>query len=465
MLVRFNVKNFLSFSESPGGQSEEFSMFEGAIEESHSCKGKINLLKLSAIYGANASGKSNIVKAIDFMKTTILGKLPEGHTEKYCKIDRKNKDRSSYFELEINIDDRYFSYGFEIILSQSKFISEWLIERSVNAEENIIFERNIESGEYQLASIFMEDEEKNKNIKVYIEDIKDDYSVLFLKVMNQNKKRLYEENRTLSIFQDIYTWVQKKLNITYPGQPVSDYSYMITTDKIEEVCSILSAFGTGIKKYEKVRVHTRELFKDIPEPIRKDILTEVEKRLAEHQRHSLNGEFTMVKRGARDIVVMTIRKNNEEDMEDVFHCETIKFSHERDGILYDLSEESDGTIRLLDLIEVLLSESNKTYIIDELDRCLHPNLTYKFIETFLVLAKKRKVQLIATTHESRLLDFNLLRRDEVWFVEKDSNGVSHLYSLNEYNRTFDHKIDKAYLDGRYGGVPVFTAVFPVERGE
>ena len=90
-------------------------------------------------------------------------------------------------------------------------------------------------------------------------------------------------------------------------------------------------------------------------------------------------------------------------------------------------------------------------------------MTYKFVETFLSRAKNRKVQLIVTSHESRLLDFNLLRRDEVWFVDKDKNGESCMYSLEEYNVRFDQKVDKAYMEGRYGGVPIFTTLFPIEK--
>lgn len=110
----------------------------------------------------------------------------------------------------------------------------------------------------------------------------------------------------------------------------------------------------------------------------------------------------------------------------------------------------------------MFDSKEKTYVIDELDRCLHPSLTYKFVDTFLQLAEKRAVQLIVTTHESRLLDFDLLRRDEIWFVNKRKSGESDIYSLEEYNTRFDQKIDKAYLEGRYGGGPIFSTVFPIE---
>ena len=132
--------------------------------------------------------------------------------------------------------------------------------------------------------------------------------------------------------------------------------------------------------------------------------------------------------------------------------------------MFQLEEESDGTVRVLDLLEILLAGEEKTYVIDELDRCLHPSLTYKFVETFLQVAKEKNIQLIVTTHESRLLDFELLRRDEIWFVNKSKSGKSDIYSLEEYNARFDQKIDKAYLEGRYGGVPIFSTVFPVKEG-
>jgi hypothetical protein len=145
-------------------------------------------------------------------------------------------------------------------------------------------------------------------------------------------------------------------------------------------------------------------------------------------------------------------------------CKTVQFYHGNDDVLFSLSEESDGTIRLLDLITVLFdTNEDRIFVIDEIDRCLHPQLTYKFISEYLKIAEKRNIQLIVTTHESRLLDFDLLRKDEIWFVDKNITGESSIYSLDEYNDRFDKKIDKAYLEGRYGGVPIFSAIFPIKE--
>ena len=168
-------------------------------------------------------------------------------------------------------------------------------------------------------------------------------------------------------------------------------------------------------------------------------------------------EFTAIMRTRRAFFIIYVDKS------EMVTLYTIKFSHNKSNILFDLSEESDGTVRILDLLEILLSEPGSIYILDELDRCLHPSLTYKFVETFLKLAEQKNIQLIVTTHESRLLDFDLLRRDEVWFVNKRKSGESDIYSLEEYNARFDQKIDKAYLEGRYGGVPIFSTIFPIKE--
>ena len=189
MLIRFNVKNFLSFSEREDGRTEEFSMLAGKVQKKKEHiydGGKIKLLKFAAIYGANASGKSNLVKAIDFMKETIINGLPKGHTEKYCRVKSENKAKESYFEFEIKLGEKYYSYGFEIILNESKFISEWLVELKSDNRENIIFYRDIQEKNYKFGDNFKEKKLKNK-LEVYAEDIRNDSSVLFLSIMNKNK--------------------------------------------------------------------------------------------------------------------------------------------------------------------------------------------------------------------------------------------------------------------------------------
>ena len=139
----------------------------------------------------------------------------------------------------------------------------------------------------------------------------------------------------------------------------------------------------------------------------------------------------------------------------------IKTRHNLQGteehIDFEIENESDGTRRLMDLIPALLHSrsSEKVYLIDEIDRSMHPLLSRMFLQAYLDEKNCGRGQLIITTHESWLLDRELLRRDEVWFTEKDKNGGSHLYSLAEFKVRKDLKLDKGYLDGRFGAIPFF----------
>ena len=460
MLIRFNVRNFLSFDTRDDGNTEEFSMIAGKVrskKEHIYDDGKVKLLKFAAVYGANASGKSNLVKAMQFMRHTVIAGLPGGHTEKYCKINPENKDRVSYFEVEIMLNEKYYAYGFEVVLSQSRFVSEWLIELRVDNSEKVIFERDIEKGKYTLGADLKQKGLAEK-MKIYANDVCDDGTVLFLSVMNQNKKNLYQKGIGAIILRDVFRWIRNALDVNFPDQPISDYSYLSEAGNVEEICRIISAFGTGITNFEMVDVAVEKVMGRLPAENRQYISTYIEKRRAKIRSGNNKGKMAVVMRSNDVFFIISFADNY------AVRCQTIEFSHGERDVLFSLSEESDGTVRVLDLLEILLAGEGKTYVIDELDRCLHPSLTYKFVETFLQLAARKNIQLIVTTHESRLMDFDLLRRDEIWFINKKNSGESDIYSLEEYNARFDQKIDKAYLEGRYGGVPIFSTVFPIKEG-
>jgi uncharacterized protein len=123
---------------------------------------------------------------------------------------------------------------------------------------------------------------------------------------------------------------------------------------------------------------------------------------------------------------------------------------------FEINWESQGTQRLLDLIPMLflMKNSSSTIIVDELARSLHPELSYGLVRSILDNKLNFKSQLIFTSHEDYLLDFELLRRDEVWFVDKNSNGESSIYSLEEFKPRYDKDIRKGYLTGRFGAIPV-----------
>jgi len=467
MLIRFNVKNFLSFStrsdpETGDTVSNEFSMIPGKVrgKSEHIIENpKQNLLKFAAIYGANASGKSNLIKAIDFMQQTVrTGMVPPNSTEKYTKTRAENSKKPSYFSIEILLDTHCYEYGFEIHLQTGRIISEWLYEIGKENSKRL-FEKESEKEKY----LFENDLRNIPNLEMYAKDMAGS-NILFLSLMNQNKAGFYQNTPNARVLNAVYTWIQQSLDINYPDRPISDYSYLTDISTIPEVSRLISAFGTGIAEITPVEIPVDKMLAGLPPNIKKDITDQMDAVIkAIHISNESNAKQKIEKwaaliRSPGQLFTLELDKQAKATAKE------IRFRHNDHSFSFDFSEESDGTVRLFDLIEMLVSNKDKTYIIDELDRRLHPCLTYKFVETFLTYAQSRKVQLIVTSHESRLLDFDLLRRDEVWFVDKNLQGESSLYSLEEYNVRFDQKVDKAYLEGRYGGVPVFTALFPIEKG-
>ena len=131
---------------------------------------------------------------------------------------------------------------------------------------------------------------------------------------------------------------------------------------------------------------------------------------------------------------------------------------------FEYGDESDGTQRLFDLIPIFYNTNkNKVVIIDEIDRSLHTNVVKRFIELFFSITQGSDRQIIATTHDSNLLDLELMRQDEIWFVERDNDHSSKIFSLNKFRERFDKKINKEYLLGRYGASPVFREDFYINN--
>lgn len=463
MLVRFNVKNFLSFDKQPNGKSEEFTMIAGKVRSKDERLYKdenIKLLKFAALYGANASGKSNFIKALDFMRNTVVtGKLPVRYSNFYCRVAEENKNKESYFEVQLMVNNKCYLYGFTVLLSTGDFLSEWLYEVGNNSETKI-FERDIKKGQFTIEPI----QDNNLAVKfdVYTDDIKKNSGQLFLYFMNDNKDNLYQDFKSeyqVEVFKSVYEWFVKVLDINYPDRPISSSLYLTDKKKIKLASDILKSFDTGINELKLVDVPINNVKGDnIPQDVIEKLVSEMETDFKKVKNKKGVKQVRIVLRSKKDYYIFSGTNA------DNITCQSLKFKHNQISPLFDLIEESDGTIRILELLDIILSEEKKVYVIDELDRCLHPNLTYKFIQTFFnSVANKLDVQLIVTTHESRLLDFNLLRRDEIWFIDKKQKGNCDIYSLDEYNERFDKKIDKAYLEGRYGGVPLFTTIFPIEE--
>lgn len=448
MLVQFIVDNFLSF-----GSRQELSMFAGrtrAHQERVVQVQEKNLLKFAALFGANASGKSNLAQAMAFMDQSIVrGKLPRSCFQRYCRTNGMNSNRVSYFETIMVLDNAFYSYGFEALLSKGIFTSEWLMKIGQNGAEIPLFIRDLNTGKtditWELSDV------SKQRLSLYAEDLRKDQSVLLLSMMNTGKKELYKDFPELIVLRDTFNWFSKSFNASKPFEPITRGERYLIEEKLQELTLLLKEFDTDIHGIEKIDMQIVDIPPHMSRAV-EDAKLSIQKAFA---RNTKVTEMSMLLRDEQSFLCIT--KNKDEDS---YAIKKIFFRHS-DGQLYSLGEESDGTVRIMDLAEILLTTEPRVFVIDELDRCLHPQLSYKFIQRVLAHIAQHSIQVIVTSHESRLLNLDLLRRDEIWFVEK-RKSESTLYSLEEFNERIDRKIDKAYLEGRYGGVPLFEALFPNE---
>lgn len=446
MLVSFNVSNFRSFD-----QEEHFSMEAGRTRNfAQRTKriGNTKILKFKAIYGANASGKSNLVKAIDFMQRALLHGIPSDASNDYCRMAEDNAERPSKFEVEVALDDVRYVYGFEIILNLGVFTKEWFLEKR-GQKYRTIFSRDIQNGEYDVTS-YVNNSMLNDRLSIYADDVRQDGSILFLRVMNQNKDALYGEESAIKAYRILYRWFRYKLSVNYPDEPITQYTYFFDSQGSEKAEELLSRLDTGISKVQVYDEPAEKIMSQFPKQFCQEVLDNLNEQKRKNDERNIKDVPAIMLRSHEGHSMYILELKGEEVC-----CKTLKFRHEHSTSLFSLREESDGTIRLLDLLEVLLANSKEmVYVIDEVSRCLHPLLTKRFIGDFLAAANERDIQLIVTTHEADLMDLDLLRQDEIGFVGKrDEDGTSKVFGLEEFGARFDKRIRKAYLEGQYGAIP------------
>ena len=440
MLIGFKVKNFRSFND-----MQHFSMVAGKTRnfpEHISNINDIKILKFSSIYGANASGKSNLVLAIYLGKNLIINNIQGMFSNQYYRIEESNKDLPSYFEYEIEKNQKLYSYGFEININKKEIVSEWLIDMTKN-NPTIIFERDAIKKDIKTDLKFKNKIDDNR-FNVCKSDMLNNNKVFFLSEMTRRIQMSEEESTSFIDFENIFSFFKYDLQIVLPNQQ-REIKYNYFSQYKKDIKPLLKNLGLDISDVLEFESN----------------MSEIKDRISPQDYSILVDEINQIKNSVSkfDIslrienCIYTISGNNKDEN---LQIKVIKLTHDNSNTYFDTYEESDGTLRILELIDILLS-NNKVFIIDEIDRSLHPSLTVRFVNSFLKLLENRNIQLIITTHESRLLDFKYLRRDEIWFSSKEKDGSTKLYSLEQFkdDARFDRKIDKAYLDGRYGAVPIF----------
>ena len=439
MLVTFRVNNYASFDD-----TLELSMIAGRsmANPAHTVQfDGFRLVRACAIYGANASGKSNAVKAMKSMRSLVVNNRPIP-SDRYFRPEEGKSEVPSTFETEIEIDGTVYSYGFSYLISQQEVTEEWLYRLFPDAESEVVFARTGARMEHHFEG------SDGQKMDVYAEDAAGHPERLFINVMGG---RARSPESGLGVFNDVYDWFTDDLVFVDTNFPFSP-EVPVSDEDLRRLNGIMSTFGTGVNSIAYER--------------RAGLEESLPKALMEQMRSDLRSGARAMKldvRGERYASVKGYRASLEDDR---IVLDEMVYRHNGDSISFRPEEESDGTRKLYGLLaSIFLRGDGVTYVMDGLDSGLHPQLTYRFVKLFLDDAGRSASQLIFTTHESSLLDFDLLRRDEVWFVEKDGHGRSTLYSLEEFNERNDRRIEKAYREGRYGGVPVFSALYPPGGGE
>ena len=404
MLIEFQVGNFISFKDivTFSMVASDINSQDTELDENNvfSINEELKLLKTTAIYGANASGKSNLAKAFSFMKYFVINSFKEMQFTDDIPIEpfrlsTETEDKPSFFQATFYLNKKIYKYGFEV--AKNKVVREWLFFQA-NTKESQLFQRD--GNKFTInAKSFKEGfnlEEKTK------------HNSLFVSVVAQFNGKISAE---------IIKWFANYQVVS--GSGIHDDFYRKFTLKL---------FESPLIKKDSIK-----LIKDL------------------------------------DLSIQDINISKEElSLENLFSIQTSHEKYNENGEIigfekFDLEKnESEGTKKLFYFSALLLNalRYSQILIIDELDARLHPIITHKIIELFN--SKKynpKSAQLIFMTHDTNLLNSNLfssrlLRRDQIWFTEKNHQGATDLYSLAEYDDIAeDASFEADYIRGRYGAIP------------
>lgn len=454
MLIRFSCRNYKSIGLEPI-KLEMVSSTKVRSLSDHVCpsSNKAKVLRNAVIYGGNASGKSNLIQALSFLKIAVLGgSVPHSRAGEYCRCGSGYADEETTFDIQFQIDGLAFDYGFSCVLAAARVTSEWLYRLDSKAE--LIFERN-GSDEINFGHVFMSkcSQADIVRLNVYREDFLHDASAsmgsrLFLSAMGG--ARSFAEESSLFVFHRAFIWFHESLEIIGAGEPARrSAEYYEDENSLEAVAEVLSSFDTGISGLKKTQIPAEE----IEERLSENLLRNIRMILRDNPPRSEDEKAVLTVRSGSTFLGVE-RQGAGEPVVTV-----LKTRHAGSMLDFDFGEESDGTRRLFDFIDLLFTKSeDKVFVIDELSRSFHPMLTQHLIKLFNQVHAGDDCQLVFTTHENDIMSNEYFRRDEIWFVERDEYGYSKLYPLDDFaeDARSDARLGKKYMEGRYGGVPVLS---------
>lgn len=420
MLVQFAVKNFLSIRDkevlsmvATKRRSRVNGLDAGATFVAFE---KINLLKCATIYGANASGKSNLVSALKFFRNFVLESSKESQVDEPIKVvpfqlGNTSESSGSVFEITFIKDNYLYQYGFEV--DQQGIRSEFLKRKRKDAKRvTVLFDR--EDGSISVSSSFKEGnglEKKTRGNALFISVCANFDGLISTEVL-----RWFKNLKVISGLHD-------EMLLPFTVKCLEDPT------KVKKLSEFISKFDLGFDRLE-----VREEAFDV---------------LADNYPDELEG------------VMAELKKLNKKSGGKIKSLVAVHRVLEDDGITpkdiyFNFSQESEGTRKIVAMAGPLLDAIEQSFVlvIDEFDARLHPLITRTILELFNSAdGNSHNAQLIVASHDTSLLDGELLRRDQIWFVEKDRQGATHLTSLDEFKVRSDASFSKDYIAGKYGAIP------------
>lgn len=412
MLISYSIENFFSFKDKNTLQLSAAKALTESIN-SHTFKidDNLSLLRSCTIYGPNASGKTNFIKAFTFLKLMVLHSnnqtLDQGISLQPYQpflLNEENESKPSSFSIDFlcDIDGKKSLFKYSVQLNKIRIVSEELVQYPFGRPRKIFHRKG---QEFLIGPSFKEGEELISRTKE---------NALFVSVAAQFNSKI-----ALAIVK-WFTNFNVVDNADHPE--VQNFSQNYWSDKTHH---------DTLMKYLA-----------ISDPSIRDMEIKREQLTADNMPLGIPTQLQDLLKGKDKITTMS--KHGK------------KSSKGQEEVTFDFfAQESAGT-RMMFVLSTLIEHTlnaGGVLVIDELGAHLHPLLTRFIINLFNSERNTKNAQLIVTTHDLTLLNRSVFRRDQIWFVERDQDAASHLYSLAEYRTRKDASFDKDYISGRYGALP------------
>lgn len=427
MLVRLTLENWRSFRD-----AVTFTMV-ASKERQHGervpkiAKYQTRIVPIAAIYGGNASGKTNFFRAIAFAKGLVVkGTLPDAviAVEPF-RLDPGAAERPSRFAFELLVDEEMYEFSFAV--TRRAVVEERLVHIT-RASEKVLYDRRGGDATFDPSLA------------------KDQFLQFAFKGTRENQLFLTNSvSQRVDAFRPVYDWFRDRLELVAPDTRFEPFEHFV-----DEASPLFAVMNEALPRLDTgiARLGGEALpFENVPlaEPLKALLRESVQE----------GATFRVVGAPGHDRFVITRRGG------ELLAKKLVTFHTRADGteVKFEIGQESDGSQRAIDLLPAFLdlftNASRKVYVIDEVDRSLHTLLTRRLVDSYLAnCSPDTRSQLLLTTHDVLLMDQDLLRRDEMWVAERDERGASTLTPFSDFRDVrYDKDIRKSYLQGRLGGVP------------